>query len=611
KTEGPVPYTPGVGATLTNLKFQPGSTAALTIGSEAFRNAALTSLTIPDRVTTISSQVFYDNTLLNTVRIGSGVTSIGADAFNKDMNNAGAILNTVIFRGNKPFFGDLTSGAVGNPFNHTGTTPWYYWNGATGWAPDSIVGHPMSAIDALTVSSISPTSGQAAGGTPVTITGTNFVTGATATIGGVACTSPTVVDPTALTCTTGAGTAGSGLEVTVTNPIPEVATQSGFTYFGGLAPAIGATAVSGANTLNVNWANPSDTVTGFTVDGSIDTGSTWSPVAGGTCSALSSSGPVTTCTATGLTPDTAYVFRVTATYPSDPPATSAVSAPVVTATSPDAPTIGATTRTGNLQLTAAWTNSASHNSPVTSMTVQYRDITAGGTMADVSTGTCAALTTNPTSCTVTGLTDGHSYDFQVRATNAAGSSVYSSASTPITALAAPGAPTITAVAESCSSLAVSFTAPTPNGSSAVITYQYSTDGGTTWATRTTGTTASPLVITKVSNNGSTAISNGTAYSVQIRASNSTPGPATPSVVATPRSSAQPAGVSTYVVPAGVSTVFVVATGAGGGTGGNSNGGAGGNGAKVTTYQPVTAGHVLTIKLGGGGCAATSSTSVNG
>ncbi|HEY33294.1 MAG TPA: hypothetical protein G4O10_09370, partial [Dehalococcoidia bacterium] len=46
----------------------------------------------------------------------------------------------------------------------------------------------VALAQAPTVTSISPTSGPAAGGTSVTITGTNFVNGATVTIGGASAT---------------------------------------------------------------------------------------------------------------------------------------------------------------------------------------------------------------------------------------------------------------------------------------------------------------------------------------------------------------------------------------------------------------------------------------
>ncbi len=89
-------------------------------------------------------------------------------------------------------------------------------------------------ITAPTATGISPTSGTAAGGTPVTVAGTGFVAGATVTIGGVVCTSPTVVSATSLTCTTGAGSAGA-VNVVVSNSDSQSSTlASGFTY---VAPA--------------------------------------------------------------------------------------------------------------------------------------------------------------------------------------------------------------------------------------------------------------------------------------------------------------------------------------------------------------------------------------
>ncbi len=68
-----------------------------------------------------------------------------------------------------------------------------------------------------TVTSVSPNTGPAAGGTTVTITGTNFVAGATVTFGGTAATNVVVASATQITATTPAGSAGA-VAVTVTNP---------------------------------------------------------------------------------------------------------------------------------------------------------------------------------------------------------------------------------------------------------------------------------------------------------------------------------------------------------------------------------------------------------
>ncbi len=81
-----------------------------------------------------------------------------------------------------------------------------------------------------TVSSVSPSSGSTAGGTAVTITGTNFVAGATVTFGGTAATNVAVVSSTSITATTPAGAAG-GVTVTVTNPGGQSGSlASAFTY---------------------------------------------------------------------------------------------------------------------------------------------------------------------------------------------------------------------------------------------------------------------------------------------------------------------------------------------------------------------------------------------
>jgi hypothetical protein len=60
-----------------------------------------------------------------------------------------------------------------------------------------------------TITGVSPSGGPAAGGTSVTITGTNFAAPATATFGGVAATNVVVVNSTTMTATTPAHAAGA------------------------------------------------------------------------------------------------------------------------------------------------------------------------------------------------------------------------------------------------------------------------------------------------------------------------------------------------------------------------------------------------------------------
>ena len=83
------------------------------------------------------------------------------------------------------------------------------------------------------VTSVSPNSGPAAGGTPVTISGSNFVSGATVRFGGVNASNVNVVNSSSISAVTPAQAAGA-VSVTVTNPDNQTGTlNNGYTYNGG------------------------------------------------------------------------------------------------------------------------------------------------------------------------------------------------------------------------------------------------------------------------------------------------------------------------------------------------------------------------------------------
>ncbi len=114
-------------------------------------------------------------------------------------------------------------------------------------------------LSAPSILSISPTSGPSTGGTPTTITGTNFVSGATVAFGGVAATGISVTSSTQITATTPAGTPGL-VNVVVTNPDHQSATLSnGFTFAGAaplidhIAPTFGT--VNGGTSINIHGTN--------------------------------------------------------------------------------------------------------------------------------------------------------------------------------------------------------------------------------------------------------------------------------------------------------------------------------------------------------------------
>jgi len=82
-----------------------------------------------------------------------------------------------------------------------------------------------------TVASINPTSGKTVGGTAVTVTGSNFASGASLIIGGAEATNESVSGGTSLTATTGARSSAGTVEVVVRNPDGQSGTPgNGFRY---------------------------------------------------------------------------------------------------------------------------------------------------------------------------------------------------------------------------------------------------------------------------------------------------------------------------------------------------------------------------------------------
>lgn len=89
---------------------------------------------------------------------------------------------------------------------------------------------------APTISNVNPNRGPANGGTEVTLTGTNFVSGATVNFGGTRVT-PRSVSPTSVVAVTPSNSSGA-VNVTVTNPDGQVArVNGGFTFESSQLPA--------------------------------------------------------------------------------------------------------------------------------------------------------------------------------------------------------------------------------------------------------------------------------------------------------------------------------------------------------------------------------------
>jgi len=85
-------------------------------------------------------------------------------------------------------------------------------------------------VPTLKVASISPSSGGIGGGTLVTVTGTEFGTDASLTVGGVAATQVTLVGSTTLTAVTGGRTNAGAADVVVTSGGKSASLPGAFTY---------------------------------------------------------------------------------------------------------------------------------------------------------------------------------------------------------------------------------------------------------------------------------------------------------------------------------------------------------------------------------------------
>lgn len=129
--------------------------------------------------------------------------------------------------------------------------------------------------------------------------------------------------------------------------------------------------------------------------------------------------------------------------------------------------------------------------------------------------TSAQSTSSP--LLITGLTNGTTYQVVLRAVNVVGSGDPSAMveGTPSTL---PSPPTGLSGAPGNKQITVSFTAGN-NGGSAITNYQYSTDNGTTYLALTPINATSPITITKLSSDGTTDLTNGTPYTVRLKAVN--------------------------------------------------------------------------------------------
>ncbi|MBF0331999.1 MAG: fibronectin type III domain-containing protein, partial [Candidatus Omnitrophica bacterium] len=207
----------------------------------------------------------------------------------------------------------------------------------------------------------------------------------------------------------------------------------------------GVTATAGNAAASVTFTAPgsdgNSAITGYTV--------TSSP-AGGTDSNAGTT--ALTHAMTGLTNGQAYTFTVKATNAVGTSAASSASNSVTPAGVPGAPT-AVTATAGNTTASVTFTAPSSNGGGAMTYTV-----TGGGT--DTNAGT-----SNLTHA-ITGLTNGQSYTFTVKATNSAGQGA-GGTSNAVTPAGVPAAPTAVTATAGNATASVTFVAPSSNGGGAM------------------------------------------------------------------------------------------------------------------------------------------------
>ena len=262
------------------------------------------------------------------------------------------------------------------------------------------------------------------------------------------------------------------------------------------------TLVSGNAQLAVSWtapANNGSAVTDYDVRYSSDVGATWTEWN------ANNTGTTLSATITGLTNGMSYQVQARAANArGDGPWSTSTTAQAGAPDAPDAPMLSA----GSSQTSVTWSAPADNGSAITDYDVRYSS-DSGATWTELADNTNSTAL----SATIGSLTNGTSYQVQVRAANARGDGAWS-ASAAVKA-GAPATPAAPALVPGLTQLAASWTAPANNGS-AITDYdvRYKTAAASTWTewnASNTGTTTSATI---------TGLITGTAYQVQARATNS-------------------------------------------------------------------------------------------
>ena len=279
-------------------------------------------------------------------------------------------------------------------------------------------------------------------------------------------------------------------DATATPVILPATTPGSFTvlppYYTPTVPGVPTSvALTPGNTqVSMSWAAPADdghsTITDYSIQ--YKSGSSWIPFIDGV-------NTNTSVIITGLTNGTLYSFRVAAVNAIGAGAYTSTST-TTPATIPGAPTSLSASRLGT-SATLTWSAPGSDGgSAVTDYLVSYK-LSTDASWVTFSDGVSAS-----TGATITGLTNGADYDFQVITVNLVGSS---SATSTVNLTATPGA----------GQVALSWNAPaSPGGTIADYEMQYRVSGTSPWATFSDAVSTS-------TGGTVTGLTNGTLYNFRV------------------------------------------------------------------------------------------------
>jgi len=159
---------------------------------------------------------------LSHYNVYRGVTSGGPYTLVRNVGLVTTYVDNNIQNGQNYYYVTTAVNSVGEESAYSNQAPAAVPSGVSQTAIVSLAAPP-------TVSSISPNSGSTAGGTAVTITGTNFASGATVTFGSTAATKVVVASSTSIIATSPAHSAGAAT-VTVTVNGQSGSLTNGFNY---------------------------------------------------------------------------------------------------------------------------------------------------------------------------------------------------------------------------------------------------------------------------------------------------------------------------------------------------------------------------------------------